>query len=76
MTTKNNSRSWRSDWTSERGSRISVHKSGVTARVSPSTTDPTKDRITLENTDTIDPAHWDIGEITEQAIKLWMEGEF
>jgi hypothetical protein len=68
-------RSWRSQWTAERVSRTAVHKSGVIARVSPSPTDPTKDRITLENTDAIDLARWDLGKLTEQAIKLWLEGE-
>ncbi len=46
------------------------------ARVQPSPTDPTKDRITLDNTATIDLARWDLGQLTEQAVKLWMEGEF
>lgn len=57
-------------------SRTAVHKSGVTARVQPSPTDPTKDRITLDNTATLDLDRWDLGQLTEQAIKLWMEGEF
>ncbi len=68
-------RSWRSQWTPERVSRTAIHKSGVTARVEISLTDPAKDIITLENTDKID-ARWDLGRITEQAIRLWMEGEF
>jgi len=57
-------------------SRTAVHKSGVTARVEPSPTDPAKDRITLENTDKLDLARWDLGTLTEQAVKLWIEGEF
>ncbi len=69
-------RSWRSQWTPFRVSRTAVHKSGVTARVSHSPTDPSKDRITLENTATLDLERWDLGRLTEQAIKLWMEGEF
>lgn len=69
-------RSWRAQWTLETVSRTAVHKSGVVARVSPSPTDPSKDRITLENTDKLDLARWDLGALTEQAVKLWMEGEF
>jgi hypothetical protein len=69
-------RSWRADWTLEPLSRVAVHKSGVTARVQPSPTDPRKDRITLENTSTLDLELWDLGELTEQAVKLWMEGKF
>lgn len=75
MTKNHRNRSWRSAWTPERVSRTAVHKSGVTARVSPSPTDPAKDRITLENTATLDLTRWDWGKLTEQAIKLWMEGE-
>jgi hypothetical protein len=56
-------------------SRTAVHKSGVVARVSPSPTDLTKDRISLDNT-AIDLARWDFGSLTAQAIELWMEGEF
>lgn len=69
-------RSWRSQWIPERVSRTAVHKSGITARVSTSPTDPAKDRITLENTATLDLTRWDLGKLTEQAIKLWIEGEF
>ncbi len=57
-------------------SRTAVHKSGVTARVQLSPTDPMKDRITLDNTATRDLERWDLGQLTEQAVKLWMEGEF
>ena len=49
---------------------------GMKIRVQPSPTDPTKDRITLDNTATLDLARWDLGQLTEQAVKLWMEGEF
>ncbi len=76
MTKNHRNRSWRSQWTVEPISRTAVHKSGVTARVQPSATDPSKDRITLEGTDTIDTERWDLGRLTEQAIKLWMEGAF
>lgn len=69
-------RSWRALWTPERVSHIAVHKSGLTARVSPSPTDPAKDRITLENTDKVDLTRWDLGSLTEQALKLWVEGKF
>lgn len=69
-------RSWRSAWTPERVSRTAVHKSGITARVSPSLTDPNKDHITLENAASLDQNRCDLGKLTEQAIKLWMEGEF
>jgi hypothetical protein len=48
----------------------------VTARVQPSPTDPTKDRITLEDTATLDVERWDLGKLTEQAVKLWMEKKF
>ncbi len=76
MSKNHRNRSWRSAWIPERVSRTAVHKSGVTARVSPSPTDSTKDRITLENTATLDLMRWDLGKLTEQAIKLWMEGAF
>lgn len=74
MTKNHRNRSWRSHWTCEPTSRTAVHKSGVTARVMPSPTDPTKDRITLENTQGLDLARWDLGALTEQAAKLWAEG--
>lgn len=76
MSTNHRNRSWRAQWTPERVSRTAVHKSGVVARVSVSPTDASKDRITLENTDKIDLARWDLGRLTEQAVKLWMEGMF
>lgn len=76
MSKNHRNRNWRNAWTLERVSRTAAHKSGVTARVSPSPTNPAKDRITLENTATFDFARWDLGKLTEQAIKLWMEGEF
>jgi hypothetical protein len=57
-------------------SRTAVHKSGVVARVSPSPTDLTKDRISLDNTATLDLDRWDFGSLTAQAIELWVEGEF
>ena len=76
MGKNHHNRSWRFQWTPERMSRTAVHKYNLTGRVSASPTDPGKDRITLENTDTIDPGRWDLGKLTEQAVKLWMEGEF
>lgn len=76
MSKKHRNRSWRAHWTTEKVSRTAVHKSGVTARVTPSPTDPSKDRIILDNTETADRSRWDFGKLTEQAIKLWMEGEF
>ncbi len=76
MSKNHRNRSWRAQWTPEPVSRTAVHKSGVTARVQPSPTDPTKDRITLDNTAALDLDRWDLGQLTEQAVKLWMEGEF
>lgn len=76
MTRNHRNRSWRMMWTLEKVSRTAVHKSGAVARVKPSTTDPNKDQIILENTEKIDQQRWDIGRLTEQAIKLWMEGLF
>ena len=67
---------WRSHWTSERVSRTAVHQSGVTARVAASPNDPSKDHISLENTADVDLFLWDLGELMEQAIILWMEGKF
>ena len=76
MTKNHRNRSWRSQWTPEPISRTAVHKSGVVARVQPSPTDPTKDRITLENTATLDVTRWDLGKLTEQAATLWLESKF
>ncbi len=76
MPKNHRNRSWRAQWVPEPISRTAVHQSGVTARVGPSPSDPAKDRITLENTADIDPARWDLGRLTEQAVKLWLEGEF
>lgn len=67
---------WRANWTPERVSRTATHKSGVTARVSASPTDPRKDRIMLENTAALDLTRWNLGALTEQAVKLWIEGAF
>lgn len=75
MSKPHRNRSWRSQWTPERVSRTAVHKSGITARISPSPTDPDKDRITLENTKNLDLARWDLGGLTEQAMRLWLDGE-
>jgi hypothetical protein len=67
---------WRSHWTLERVSRIAVHQSGVTARVAASPNDSSKDHISFENTASVDLFLWDPGELTEQAIVLWMERKF
>lgn len=75
MTKNHRNRSWRAQWTCEPLSRTAVHKSGATARVTPSPTDPAKDRISLEGTDLIDLQRWDLGRLTEQAVTLWMEGK-
>jgi hypothetical protein len=76
MSRNHRNRSWRSQWVPEPVSRTAVHKSGVVARVEPSPTDPRKDRITLDNTATLDLSRWDLGKLTEQALMLWMESEF
>lgn len=76
MSKNHRNRSWRAQWTPEPVSRTAVHKSGVMARVQPSPTDPTKDRITLDNMATLDLDRWDLGQLTEQAVKLWMDGTF
>lgn len=76
MTKNHRNRSWRAHWTPEPVSRTAVHKSGVVARVSPSPNNPANDLITLENTDIIDLARWDLATLTEQAIRLWSEGVF
>jgi|GEM_PF-1525504 len=76
MAKNHRNRNWRSAWMPERVSRTAVHKSGVTARVCVSPTNPANDIVTLENTANIDLTRWDLGKITEQAIRLWMEGEF
>jgi hypothetical protein len=67
---------WRSHWTLEPVSRIAVHQSGVTARVAVSPNDPSKDHISFENTASVDLFLWDLGELTKQAIVLWMERKF
>lgn len=76
MSKNHRNRSWRAQWVPEPISRTALHQSGVTARVSPSPTDSSKDRITLENTTQLDLARWDLGKLTEQAVKLWIEREF
>jgi hypothetical protein len=53
-----------------------VHRSGVVARVTPSPDNPAKDHITLEHLANLDLTGWDLGEIAEEAIALWMEGKF
>lgn len=76
MSKNHRSRNWRSAWILEKVSRTAVHKSGVTARVGISPNNPANDIVTLENTADVDLTRWDLGKITEQAIKLWMDGEF
>lgn len=76
MGANHRNRSWRAQWTLDQESRTAVHKSGVVARVSVSPNDPRNDRITLEHTDRINHARWDLGRLAEQAVKLWMEGKF
>ena len=67
---------WRLLWTVEIVSRTAVHQSGVTARVTRSPHDPSKDIISFENTANVDLSRWDLSELTEEAIALWMEGKF
>jgi hypothetical protein len=50
MSRNHRNRNWRNAWTPERVSRTAVHKSGVTARVEVSPTNPANDIVTLENT--------------------------
>lgn len=69
-------RSWRGHWSLDPDSREATHKSGIKATVVASADNPDNDRITLVNTDVADTARWNIGKVTEQAIKLWMEGSF
>lgn len=67
-------RGWRRRWTCEPTSRVAVHESGVIARVSPSQTDPDKDRVTLDHTGRIDPGRYDLGRLAEEATRLYIEG--
>lgn len=76
MAKNHRNRNWRRAWTPERVSRTALHKSGVTARAVVSPTNLANDIVTLENTADIDLSRWDLGKITEQAIKLWIDGEF
>jgi hypothetical protein len=70
------SKEWRSLWTLEMISRIAVHQSGVTARVARSPDDPRKDRISLENTANVDLSRWDLDELADEVMALWLEGNF
>jgi hypothetical protein len=76
MSRNHRNRSWRSQWAPGPVSHTAVHKSGVTARVQPSPIDPTKDRITIDNTSTLDLERWDLVKLTEQAVKLLMDGSY
>jgi hypothetical protein len=67
---------WRSLWTLEMISRTAVHQSGVTAKVARSPNNPEIDRISLENTANLDLSRWDLGDISKQAMTLWLEGGF
>jgi len=60
----------------ERVSRTATHKSGVTARVSTSPTDPATAQIMRGITAAFDLTCLDLGKLIKQAIKLWMEREF
>lgn len=75
---KNNhkNRGWRARWTCEPVSRTAVHVSGMIARAEPSPTDPAKERISFERTDSIDPARWDLGRLVEEGTLLWLDGRF
>jgi len=52
-----------------------VHKSGLTALVRPSDTNSDNEQIVLQNTHLVDAERWDIGKLSEQAVKLWSEGK-
>ena len=67
---------WRSLWTLEMISRTAAHQSGVTARVTRSPNNPKIDRISLENTDNLDPSCWDLCDISKQVMALWLDGSF
>jgi hypothetical protein len=57
-------------------SRTAVHQSGATARVNRSPKNPKQDQISLENTANADLSRWDLAEIADEALTLWMEGSF
>jgi len=67
---------WRSLWTLEMISRTAVHQSGITARVVPSSDNPRKDGILLENTANVDWSRWDLDELADEVMTLWLEGNF
>ena len=67
---------WRSLWTLEMISRTAVHRSGVTARVARSPNNPEIERISLENTATLDLSRWDLEDISKQVMALWLGGGF
>ena len=67
---------WRSLWTLEMISRVAVHQSGITARVAPSPDAPRKDCILFENTANVDLSRWDLDELADQVMALWLEGNF
>lgn len=63
-------RNWRARWTTERGS--ATHVSGLRVVVSPSPTDPTKDRLTFEGVADIDQTTWNIGRLREEGTRLYL----
>ena len=67
---------WRSLWTLEMISRTAVHQSGVTARLTRSPNNPKIDRISLENTANVDLSGWDLDELADEVMALWLDGNF
>lgn len=76
MPTNHRNRSWRAQWAPDKASGTALHKSGVMARVTASPTDPENNRITLENTEDLDRARWNLSALSKQAGKLWRDGIF
>lgn len=70
---------WRSHWKTYPKSQTAVHDSGVIARnslVALNAAGLSRENLTLENTATLDLAKWNLKTLTDQAVKLWIEGEF
>ncbi|SFU58770.1 hypothetical protein [Nitrosospira multiformis] len=67
---------WRSLWTLETISRTAVHRSGMVVRITRLPGNPTRDHLTLEHPVDVDVSGWELGEIAEEAMALWMEGSF
>jgi len=53
-----------------------VHQPDITAKVTRSPTNPEKAQISLEHLANADLSDWDLGELTEQVMALWMERNF